>query len=254
VSPALFGENLTRKKRGGLWMKKPKSWLKGFIMGLIIATVTTSGITVWASVGSKMLTANFNNIRLFVDGELIIPKDGNGKEVEPFIVDGTTYLPVRAVANALNKDVTWDGNTQTVYIGKVPGQANYKYMFDVLKAYESYGLQGVENAPVKMLGDTYEHSVIIETGDDNKSAFISYNLKGQYKTIHGYIGSVDGYFGSSGTLSIELDGKPYMEYQVEKDMLVKEIVIDVTGVKLMKIKLQEDAGRAYFGFGNVTIE
>lgn len=44
----------------------------------------------------------------------------NGKEIEtstdPFIMRGTTYLPVRAVANALGLDVTWDADTYTVIL------------------------------------------------------------------------------------------------------------------------------------------
>ena len=127
-------------------MKKTKGWQKSLVACLIIAAITVSGITVFASNGSKTLIAYFNNIRIMVDGELIIPKDASGNEVEPFTVNGTTYLPVRAVASALGKDVTWDGNTQTVYIGQVPGKTTY--MFDLLKAYEvyGYGAQIEENA------------------------------------------------------------------------------------------------------------
>lgn len=43
-------------------------------------------------------------------------KDSSGKTVEPFAYKGTTYLPVRAVGEALNKKVDWDGKTQTVII------------------------------------------------------------------------------------------------------------------------------------------
>ncbi len=68
----------------------------------------------------KQLTAAFtsggNPISIYVNGTKLNPKDGNGKDVAPFIVDGTTYLPVRAVANALGKDVTWDGATASVKI------------------------------------------------------------------------------------------------------------------------------------------
>jgi hypothetical protein len=36
--------------------------------------------------------------------------------VEPFVSDGTTYLPVRAIADALGKNVSWDNATKSVYI------------------------------------------------------------------------------------------------------------------------------------------
>jgi len=40
--------------------------------------------------------------------------------MEPFIVDGTTYLPLRAVADALGKEVELDGPNQSVYVGRKP--------------------------------------------------------------------------------------------------------------------------------------
>lgn len=37
-------------------------------------------------------------------------------EAEPFIIDGTTYLPVRAIAEALGLEVGWDGASSTVIL------------------------------------------------------------------------------------------------------------------------------------------
>ncbi len=49
-----------------------------------------------------------------LDGKTITPRDANGKLVEPFAVDGTTYLPIRAVASALGLDMEWKQATKTV--------------------------------------------------------------------------------------------------------------------------------------------
>ena len=47
----------------------------------------------------------------------IVPTDVNGKTVDVLLYKGTTYLPVRAVANALDQAVAWDGASYSVYIG-----------------------------------------------------------------------------------------------------------------------------------------
>lgn len=67
---------------------------------------------------SAIETANvlFRGIRIILDGKQIIPKDVNGSVLDPFIKDGTTYLPVRALASALGFDVSWDDETSTVFI------------------------------------------------------------------------------------------------------------------------------------------
>ncbi len=101
--------------------------MKKTVRTILIALVCclVFGAAAYAVGGSftKELIANYVGVNLVVNGTAITPKDANGNSVEPFIVDGTTYLPVRAVAEALGQEVGWDGNTKTVYIGKQPGPA-----------------------------------------------------------------------------------------------------------------------------------
>lgn len=48
----------------------------------------------------------------------------------PFVYNGTTYVPLRYVAEALGKPVKWDGATGTIYIGKSPGLIEQKVIYD----------------------------------------------------------------------------------------------------------------------------
>ena len=56
----------------------------------------------------------YRDIKIVLDGTLIIPRDANGDVVDPFILNGTTYLPLRAVAGALGLGIQWDGPTSTI--------------------------------------------------------------------------------------------------------------------------------------------
>ena len=73
-------------------------------------------ITVFAAPLVKNVSISYNDIKITLNGKQITPKDANGNAVEPFILDGSTYLPVRAVGEALGLDVDWDGNTNTVIL------------------------------------------------------------------------------------------------------------------------------------------
>jgi len=42
-----------------------------------------------------------------IDGEKQIFKNANGDRVYPILHDGTTYLPIRAIGELMNKDVYW---------------------------------------------------------------------------------------------------------------------------------------------------
>ena len=70
----------------------------------------------FASVGTKEETLYYTGITLNIDNEKIIPTDVDGFVVDPFIIDGTTYLPVRAISEALGKEVSWDASTYSVHI------------------------------------------------------------------------------------------------------------------------------------------
>ena len=55
-------------------------------------------------------------IEVFVDGRKIDPRDVNGKSVPLFILNGTTYVPVRAVAETFGRDVSWNQDKQEVVL------------------------------------------------------------------------------------------------------------------------------------------
>jgi len=85
---------------------------------LIAAALLTSALSAYAgNVGNVVnIEAVYNDISLMINGSKITPADANGEIVEPFIYNGTTYLPVRAVSEALNKDVDWNAESNTVSI------------------------------------------------------------------------------------------------------------------------------------------
>lgn len=60
----------------------------------------------------------FKQLRVFADGKIIVPCDVNGEYVAPKNVDGTVYVPVRAIAQALGMKADWDNDTRTVLITK----------------------------------------------------------------------------------------------------------------------------------------
>ncbi|MCL2496111.1 MAG: copper amine oxidase N-terminal domain-containing protein, partial [Clostridiales bacterium] len=76
----------------------------------------------FAESAKKNIDVVYNNIQLVINGKIVIPRDVNGTIVEPFIYEGTTYLPVRAVSEALGNAVEWDGDTRTVYVSGRQGQ------------------------------------------------------------------------------------------------------------------------------------
>ena len=95
-------------------MKNQKRWKDMLAGALIVTAVAALAVPALAATGSRNVRVDYSDIKLVINGETVTPRDGDGNVVEPFTIDGTTYLPVRAVANALGMDVSWNGNTHTV--------------------------------------------------------------------------------------------------------------------------------------------
>ena len=89
-------------------MKKVLSCMLTLCLVLLLAAPAA------ASQGAKTVSITYRGISLTLDGQPVVPVDAEGRSVEPFILEGTTYLPVRGVANALSLDVAWDGAANTV--------------------------------------------------------------------------------------------------------------------------------------------
>ena len=101
--------------------------LTSFLAGMIVMALICVMILPAIAAGNftDLKDVMVGGIKIVVDGKELHPTDVNGNSVEPMIYNGTTYLPVRAVAGALNKAVYWDGPNYTVYLGNMDGALSY---------------------------------------------------------------------------------------------------------------------------------
>lgn len=108
-------------------MKKKNGRASGFLLGFL-ACALLLGIAIPAIGAGNLFTLEdvmVGGITIILDGEELHPVDANGKAVDAMIYNGTTYLPVRAVASAVGKSVYWDGPSYTVYLGDMGGTLEY---------------------------------------------------------------------------------------------------------------------------------
>lgn len=93
---------------------------KKFLLSLsvILAICMAMSLVVFATNAQKQSDITYRAISIYVNGTEIAPVDINENPTEPFILnsDGSTYLPVRAVADALGLNVGWDNATSTVIL------------------------------------------------------------------------------------------------------------------------------------------
>ena len=96
-------------------MKKTGFW-RGFGLGLILTVaVTALSVSAMAATASRTIQVE-EGVQISLNGATFVPRDAKGNEVSVFLYNGTTYVPLRAVGEAMGMDVSYDSATKTAIL------------------------------------------------------------------------------------------------------------------------------------------
>ena len=212
----------------------------------VLALMATSALAA-TGVTTKMIEAKYMGISIVVDGQTITPKDANGNVVEPFTYNDTTYLPVRAVGQALGKPVEWDGTTKTVYIGPRP-QAGTG--LGALPPYQKSSWVTLADGGVwtinyfKVAGKEQSVGLKFQLGYGDGNNYALWNLEGKYQTLTLTAGHVDDSSDSNGVIYFYLNGSSdAVSYDLNWEDLPKGITVPLNGAQSLKIVVSpQEAG------------
>ena len=93
-----------------------------FFAGILTAFIL-GAVFMSALAADGMLTVTIHPIEIMVNGEMFHPEDVNGNEVMTFSINGTSYAPVRALAEAYGLEVGYDAATNTATVNGPAKQA-----------------------------------------------------------------------------------------------------------------------------------
>lgn len=204
--------------------------MKSFFVGALAATLVTTTVVPVVAQNIDVV----RGVKIFVDDEEL-------RGAEGFIYDGTTYLPVRKISEALDKPVTWEGRTKSVYIGKHESTTPAVMLAD-LDYFNSKGEFKNKDSVKDNMGKTYYDAVAIGSGGWDK--FEEYKINGNYSKIKGRV--IVEYEDRSrqtyaSMVKIYGDGKllyrsPEMRGSVEPE----DFEVDLTGVLTLRIETGGD--------------
>ena len=196
---------------------------------------------------SKNFRNRSDDIQVYVDNELVELKDVNGTVVKPILKNGTTYVPVRGVSNALGYYIRWNGQRKSVEIFKdiVPEEGlsldwvRPKELYSVDAYYESKGQSLLINN--RSYFNSLRFSVVLVASKSefgfNSTALLDLDSKYDYMTFT--IGHCDGEFGGYTSFEDEkkmefiVDGQVVKTYVIEPNSYPTEITVPLNyGLKL----------------------
>lgn len=218
-------------KKGG----RIVSFLSGVLCTLFVVALIDPAVA--AMVGKTIQV--YTGIKVYVDDKLVEPKDAAGNPVEIFVYNGTTYLPIRAIGNALGLPVQYESSTQSAYVGKHASDTPSAWLADM--DYFS-GSEKIKTSTTEKDNTGETHSHCISYGFER-----TYMINGQYSAISGVLYQT--YEKRSSKLwdnpcfEIYGDGELLYSYQFEGKEGFKPVDfnVDLTGVLELRVKFTSTA-------------
>ena len=212
-------------------MKNRKKELKGFVVGLFVA-VLLSATTIMASPVMRELVFG---VSVSIDGQAIQFEE----DMRPFIIEGRTFLPVRAIADAVGLDVDFDPTTNTVLLMTPISTATR--LADTFFAYASTNTQAANFARVQetsnMLGVT--HYNVVQFGSFGTNTITAdHNLDGNYSRLTGIFGRGTAVDTVDTVVRIIGDGSVMLTFELGANDMSRDIDLDVSGVQLLRVEVR----------------
>lgn len=232
-------------------MQRTRDFLTGAVtMALALALAVPVG----AALSGKTIEV-FTGIDVYVDDVKLEPKDVNGNPVEVFVYNGTTYLPIRAIGNALGKNVQYDAKTQSAYVGKHESEKPIVWLKDLDYFSQRSGLAELTSDTVQdNAGVAHKNSILGDWDHGVRIFDRTYKLNGQYSAITGT--AFQSYDSRSDMvmkdtyLKIYADGEVIYECRGYNDygFEAADFNLDLTGVLELRVELYNwGRGQLYLG-------
>lgn len=226
-----------------------------FLSVILAAALMNSLLTPALALFSKTIQV-YPGINFYVDDRKLTPKDSNGNPIEAFLYNDTTYLPIRAISEALGVPIQWDGNTQSVYLGKHTGDKPAVWVSE-LDYFDRDGSWEFNKTTKDNLGIEHSHSIDLSTNFKNDDEYVTYKLNGQYSYLTGLFYQAYDYRSSKdwNTLTIYADGEPVWKASVSSGKDPVEINVNIQSVKELKIELNcsGDYSERYCAIGELGL-
>ena len=235
---------------------------QGFIAGVLATIILFSG-ALYAKSTVERIEVSYNNIQVYKDNVLQSLKDAQGNSIEPFVYQGTTYVPLRAAAELAGMQVRWDGSSKSIYLtggqnqSSQPAQPTAKtkvHLFDVCKP-QNQKRADIYTDGITLSGQPFLNGIRF---DPDYTGYVQFDLKQQFSQLEASVGinhfySISSKIGDPIHISFYLDGALVYSVEVKgTDTLPLKINFPVQNGS--KLEIMSTATRNMFiGLGDITV-
>lgn len=229
--------------------------MKKIVVLLLVCVLILGGKIVFSN-SITSITAQINPaINYTLDGEKFVPRDMDGSVMDTIIYNGRSYVPLRAIAEAMDIAVDWEGSTSTIILGEKEGKGqslfsmNFKttgsVLVDVQKTTESKFLTftaGAQNI-------AFEEGIFIEntyssSSNSRDSTRLIFNTNKKYQKLY-----LKTFIHKDTDSNVEIEIFGDNDVRIYSDTIafgdINELVVDVGGQDSIKIVFKTNSGHTF---------
>ena len=217
-----------------------KERFKGYLAGILTMTLIFASIMVVAAqVQTRNVTITYG-VSVNLHGQIL----DFDEDSRPFIMDGRTFLPVRAIADAVGLPVDFDAGTNTVILGRRDTRTPLQEAAPFFDRYPNqewgHSNGGVSRVNAANMGALEYNDVLLFSRNRTSGGtqFSLHNLEGQFRFLSGYMGRVDGSAMRNITVNFIGDGRLLQSYDLIAADMPTSFNIFVEGVRQLRIEVE----------------
>lgn len=227
--------------------------MKKIVVLLLVCVLILGGKIVFSN-SITSITAQINPaINYTLDGEKFVPRDMDGSVMDTIIYNGRSYVPLRAIAEALDIAVDWEGSTSTIILGEREGKGQSLFSMnfraiggyvDIQKTTESKFLTftaGAQNV-------AFEEGIFFENTDTSQSYVANgkliFNTNKKYQKLY-----LKTFIHKDTDSNVEIEIFGDNDVRIYSDTIafgdINELVVDVGGQDSIEIVFKTKSGHTF---------
>jgi hypothetical protein len=228
-------------------LKIMRKMMEKLMTALLLTSVLLGSVGVYASSQLRKIEAYYNVKDIVINRVSKMPTE------QPFTYNGSTYVPLRYISEALGENVDWEASTQSIYIGqRDPNQAYYlegavknmgtgdgEYL-GVVNQEKIFSIYHANRTTeTNNIGETFDTFLSLRGYSSNVQT-IDYPLNGQFKRFRTTIGISDGTKSVQTTTTVKVFGDQSLikEFELAPGGFPEEIDIDVSNYNKLSFEVR----------------
>lgn len=233
---------------------------KTVMIGTALVLLLTFSAGVSAASALERIQANLNHgISFLLNGQAWTAKDANGAKAVPISYKGTTYVPLRAVAEATGADIRYDAAKQQISIttgpiAETPGKGErVPFSENNVSHFKwSYYKSGItRNKEDLRFGETQYETAFVVSGVNSAGQGFAFKVKEGTKKIGVLVGlktqKSDRIYSGTYTIS-DKEGQALATGKVENGTVVENVLVLPNNTTELYVKFTGPAGEDATGY------